>query len=146
MSLFIAFALIAAMGLMAAIRLAPSDPAVWHDQEAIFQWADDAGPWNDIVPLTGGATLRLSLAKGAPADLLSRLDVIAGAAPRTERLAGSIEDGRITWITRSALWGFPDYTSAETREDGLYVYARLRFGRDDFGVNAARLSDWLARL
>ena len=28
----------------------------------------------------------------------------------------------------------------------LHISARQRFGREDFGVNAARLKDWLARL
>jgi uncharacterized protein (DUF1499 family) len=99
-----------------------------------------------VVPLTGGAALRLAPARGAPADLLARLDAIALATPRTIRLAGSPADGRITWVTRSLLWGFPDYTTAEARPDGLYIHARLRFGRSDLGVNAARLQDWLGRL
>lgn len=144
-ALFIAFALIAAMGLMAAIRLAPSDPAVWHKSPELYEWVH-GGTWNDIVPMTGGASLRLSLERGAPANLLARLDRIATASPRTERLAGSPGEGRVTWITRSALWGFPDYTTAEARADGLFIYARLRFGRSDLGVNAARLRDWLSRL
>jgi hypothetical protein len=29
---------------------------------------------------------------------------------------------------------------------GLTLYARLRFGREDMGVNAARLRAWLAAL
>lgn len=66
--------------------------------------------------------------------------------PRTLRLAGSVAEGRITWETRSLFWGFPDYATAEVRPDGLYNYARLRFGSSDFGVNAARLQDWLSRL
>ena len=54
--------------------------------------------------------------------------------------------GRISWVPRSALWGFPDYTTAEVRPDGLYTYARLRFGRGDMGVNAARLQAWAQAL
>ncbi|MFN4131327.1 MAG: DUF1499 domain-containing protein, partial [Paracoccaceae bacterium] len=99
-----------------------------------------------VVPMTGGASLRLSQAKGAPGDLLVRLDRAAMATPRTMRLAGSAQAGRISWVTRSALWGFPDITTAEVREDGLYVHARLRFGREDLGVNAKRLERWLAAL
>ena len=58
------------------------------------------------------------------------------------------DEGRITWVTRSALWGFPDYTTAEvTPTDGgrsSTIFARPRFGSSDMGVNAARLEDWLA--
>jgi hypothetical protein len=130
----------ALLSFAALVRLAPSDPARWH----VAPLAD--GPWDEVKPATGAATLRLSLGRGAPADLLARLDAVAMATPRTLRLAGSVAEGRITWITRSALWGFPDYTTAEAREDGLYIHARLRFGSDDMGVNAARLRDWLSRL
>ena len=52
----------------------------------------------------------------------------------------------MTWITRSRLFGFPDYTTAEVRSDGLYVWSRLRFGKGDMGVNAARLNGWALAL
>lgn len=119
------------------VRLAPSDPARWHVAP------EATGPWGEVTAGEGWASLRL---QGDATDLLARLDAIALATPRTTRLAGSVDAGRITWITRSALWGFPDYTTAEVRTDGLYLYARNRFGRGDMGVNAARLRDWLARL
>jgi hypothetical protein len=122
-------------------RLAPSDPARWHVSPA-----PQTAPPGQVVPLSGGATLYLGSDKGAPADLLARLDTVAMASPRTTRLAGSLDEGRITWITRSALWGFPDYTTAEARADGLYIHARLRFGQSDMGVNAKRLTDWAAAL
>ena len=122
------------------VRLAPSDPGVWHVSPVV------EGPWDEVLPGTGAATLRLSSGRGAPLELLARLDALAMATPRTTRLAGSVAEGRITWITRSALWGFPDYTTAEARPDGLYVHARLRFGSEDMGVNAARLRHWLSRL
>jgi uncharacterized protein (DUF1499 family) len=141
----LAFTIVAALGLMTYIRLAPSDPADWHVTANLYGW-DQGGPWDQVVTMRGGATLRLSPAIGAPADLLARLDAIATATPRTSRVAGSVAEGRITWETRSLIWGFPDYTTAGVRDDGLYLYARLRFGLEDFGVNAARLQSWLARL
>jgi hypothetical protein len=126
------------------VRLAPSDPARWH----IAAVSDAAA---DCTVRAGRGDARAACATGdAPAALLARLDVIALATPRTTRLAGSVEEGRITWITRSALWGFPDYTTAEVRAEGagarVDLYARLRFGGGDMGVNAARLTDWLGRL
>lgn len=145
MGLFVAFVIIAALGLMAYVRLAPTDPAQWTTLPDLPVW-DQGAAFDQITPLTGAAALRLSSAKGDPADLLARLDTLAMATPRTSRLVGTVADGRITWITRSALWGFPDFTTAEVRSDGLYVYARLRFGKEDLGVNAKRLTDWLAAL
>ncbi len=143
MGLFIAFAIIALLGLMAYVRLAPSDPTVWDVSPVIYGWEHGA-PFDTVIPMMGGASLRLSTTKGDPAALLARLDTIALATPRTTQLAA--DSTRITWVTRSALWGFPDYTTAEVRPDGLYILARLRFGQSDLGVNAARLNDWLFRL
>jgi Protein of unknown function (DUF1499) len=145
MGLFIAFAIIAILGLMAFVRLAATDPAAWHQPPDLFLWEADTD-WDKVIPLEGGAALRLSSASGDPVDLLARLDGIAMATPRTTRIAGSQTEGRITWQTRSAFWGFPDYTTAELRPDGLYIYARLRFGSKDLGVNAARLQGWLRAL
>jgi hypothetical protein len=132
--------LVALAGFAAYVRLAPAEPARWH----VAPQAD--GPWGTVVAGTGFASLRLAQTRGDPRDLLARLDAVAMATPRTMRLAGSGGEGRITWVTRSALWGVPAYTTAEARPDGLYLRARLRFGRSDMGVNAARLADWLARL
>ena len=132
------------LGFGLYVRLAPSDPARWHVSPAPAAQADCTVEQGEG---DARATCRLPL---APAEALARLDAVAMATPRTTRLAGSAEAGRITWITRSALWGFPDYTTAEAKADGtgslLTVHARLRFGRGDMGVNGARLRDWLPKL
>jgi len=77
---------------------------------------------------------------------LARLAAVAEASPRVRLLAGSVEEGRMTWVARSVVWGFPDYVTAEAGPKGLEVWSRLRFGRSDLGVNWARLEDWLAQL
>ena len=137
--------LIVAAG-MAYIRLAPSDPARWHIDPA----PPMALPHGAVVAEPGAARAVLDLGTISPEEALSRLDAIALATARTVRLAGSPESGRITWITRSAVFGFPDYTTAAATRTGtsteVKIYARLRFGSDDFGVNAARLGAWIARL
>jgi len=137
----VAILILATVGFWAYVRLSPSDPAQWHtDPTTVYAWPQDS--WGEVVTLTGAAALRMPAADG----LLARLDDVAMATPRTTRLAGNVGDGRITWVTRSAFWGFPDYTTAQTGPDGLYVHARLRFGKSDLGVNAARLRDWQSKL
>lgn len=125
------------LGFGLYVRLAPSDPARWH-------LAPDLGAAQGLVPgtvkrLTGAAMLRLA---PASSETLAALDRAALATARSRRLAGSVQEGRITWVTRSRLWSFPDYTTAELTPDGLVLHARLRFGREDMGVNAARLRAW----
>lgn len=132
------------VGAGAWVRLAPSDPAVWHVDPVTEAAADGT-----VRTGLGDARVALVL-RGTPEEVLSKLDAIALATPRTRRLAGSAAEGRITWVTRSALWGFPDYTTAAVRSEAegtrLDLFARLRFGGSDLGVNAARLTDWVGRL
>lgn len=139
--LLVALALLVAGGA-GYIRFAPSDPARWHMAPRL-KALDGAQP-GAVLVVSGGAAVNLAVPD--PAAALARLDAIALATPRTQRLAGSVSEDRITWITRSRFWGFPDYTTAEVTPDGLLIYARQRFGSQDWGVNAARLQDWLAQL
>jgi len=119
--------------LMGYIRLAPSDPATWHRPPAVEENAD----------LPGGA---MRLVRPASATTLARLDALVRATPRTKVLAGSVQDGMITYVTRSRVMGFPDYTTVALDDDALRIHGRLRFGRSDLGVNAARIDGWLEAL
>ncbi len=117
------------LGFAAYVRLAPSDVARWH---VVREGAESRD-------FKGGA-LRVQ------AGGLAQLDVVARAEPRTQVLAGSAGEGMITYVTRSKLWGFPDYTTAWQEGSNLHVYGRLRFGQSDLGVNGKRLERWLAQL
>lgn len=142
MGLFAVVFLIAA-GLMAYVRLAPDDPARWHVAvRALSGEENAAGPGLHEVPR--GAVGFVPAAD--PGGVLAHLADIASASPRTKRLAGSLAEGRITWIVRSRLMGFPDYVTAETTAKGVRLWSRQRYGDRDAGVNLLRLTDWLGRL
>jgi uncharacterized protein (DUF1499 family) len=146
MTLTFAFAIIAALGLLAYIRLAPSDPAVWHVSPVTAAEAGQGSCLDSIITQVNGARAAC-ISTDTPESLLTRLDAIALATPRTTRLAGMPRSGRITWITRTALMGYPDYTTAEATQTQtgtrLDIHARQRFGGADLGVNTARLKEWL---
>jgi hypothetical protein len=126
--------LLAVAGLMAYVRLAPIDVAVWD--VALSPRPKVLGVASaEVVVMDNAAYVDV-----AGLDLAT-LDAVAMAWPRTERLAAT--EGRITWVTRTAFWGFPDVTTAEVGPDGVLIYARARFGTHDYGVNAARLRAWL---
>ena len=110
---------------LAYVRLAPSDAARWHKPVTI----------SEDKTFKGGAARVIVASEGT----LAKLDAAAQALPRTTVLAGSVAEGRITYVTRSAAIGFPDYTTIEQDGDTIKLYARLRFGRSDLGVNGARL-------
>ncbi|MEX0328603.1 MAG: DUF1499 domain-containing protein [Ruegeria sp.] len=130
MLLWLLIAVGVAMG--AYIRLAPSDLTRWHQTPAGETDRDDP---NGV----------LRIVETGP-DGLTRLDKIARKTPRTNVLAGSVAEGIVTYITRTRVFGFPDYTTAQQDGDTLRIFARLRFGRKDFGVNRERVTNWLALL
>ena len=132
------------------VRTAPSDVAQWHLDPMDVSKVPKK-------PKEGGWLVRTGPANAAPpvfatdaATLLSAFDEIVRETPRTELLFESPAEGRATYITRSALMGFPDYTSVkavpESGGAALMIWARNRFGISDMGVNRRRVEAWTAAL
>ena len=126
---------LAALALAAAVwvRVAPSDPAVWH-----------VDPVTAPDPTTPNFARVDRLVALPPAEVAARIEAVA----RTEgavRLAG--DPMFTTWIARTARMRFPDYVSIRLTPEGegtrLVALSRSRFGRGDQGVNRARLGRWL---
>jgi hypothetical protein len=116
----------------ALVRLAPSDPERWHIDPAT---APD--------PEAGGVKTRVTY--NVP-DALARFEAALMAEPRITLLAGTPEEGRMTFVARSLVMGFPDYITVSREDTELVILSRLRFGRSDLGVNRARLERVLDRL
>ena len=131
---FMTFWIILIIIVLAAgyVRLAPTDPAKWH--KALTFEKDRRLP---------GGTQKVIAAGG---DTLAKLDVIITAHPRIKVIAGSVEEGHITYEARTKVMQFPDYITVQQADDQLKIYSRLRFGRRDIGVNHDRLSAWLNTL
>lgn len=120
---------VAFVALLVIIRVMPSDPDRWHEMPENVSDRD----------LEGGAM------RSVEGDLAA-LDRIIRDTPRTEVLAGSVDEDMVTYVTRSRVFGFPDYTTVRQNDDRLEIYGRLRFGRSDMGVNADRIDGWLRQL
>lgn len=123
--------------LMAYIRLAPTNTARWH------QLPDVTGPGDTSEE---GGFLAVRRITAPAAEVLKAVEQRALATPRTRLLRGSVDEGMMTFQTRSLIMGFPDHTTVAVRGDLLVIYGRLRFGRSDLGVNRARIADWLDTL
>jgi uncharacterized protein (DUF1499 family) len=126
------------------VRLAPSDPELWHVDPSTVTGRN---PRNSYLLAPGGDAPAVQVAM-PPDQTAERLASIALATPRTRVLAG--QGTFVTYLTRSALWGFPDFTSVRILPSGdgseVLVYARSRFGDGDAGVNRARVKRWLDTL
>ena len=124
--------LVLVVGMMAYIRLSPTDVARFH--KPITATADE---------VRAGGAVRVIPGDG---ETFARLEADLGALPRTHRFAGSSEEGLVTYVTRSLVFGFPDYTTLQLVDGQIRMFARLRFGNSDLGVNAARLEGLISRL
>lgn len=120
------------VGGLAWIRLAPSDPAVWNVDPQVTADQD----------LADGVRRRIM----GGAETLQMLNAVILSTPRTDLLAGTPDDGQITYVTRSKWMGFPDYTTVKAEEGVIELYARARFGQSDMGVNRTRVEAWLEEL
>jgi uncharacterized protein (DUF1499 family) len=143
---------IAMLAAAAALRLLPSDPAVWHvDPVAVPAPATPnayrVGPEGGDQPVDAAAPVYAL----PSSELAARLDALAMAQPRVTRLARSADGCWATYVARSRVMGFPDYVSVRVIGLGeasstLAIFSRARFGRSDLGVNEARVKRWLAAL
>ena len=118
------------------VRLKPLPPEDFHRRGPSLEPGDTTEP---------GGVHAVRLVE-APQNALAQLDDVALATPRTRRLAGSVADSHVSYVTRSALWGFPDVTNAWIEGDRLHIHGHLVFGGSDFGVNRKRIEGWLAEL
>lgn len=84
-------------------------------------------------------------------QLAAALDEVASHRPRTYPLSRDAATGTMQWVARSAVLNFPDRVIAEISPSGettsnLVLYSQSLYGYSDFGVNRARLADWVTAL
>jgi uncharacterized protein (DUF1499 family) len=68
-----------------------------------------------------------------------------------EKIFGNINQGLVTYVCRSKVFGFPDYVSisfktVDVKRSSISIFSRSRFGRYDFGKNKQRVQKWLTEL
>lgn len=126
---------LATLALALWFRLAPSREEEWHVDIAAPGFRPGRN-WDAFCPAPESRW-----AEAGTPDL-ERLRQIAMNWPRTELAFGGPESELMTFITRSRLMGFPDYTTVGVRDGQICMVARQRFGTEDLGVNAARLRAW----
>jgi uncharacterized protein (DUF1499 family) len=145
MRLFVLLVLGVIVAVIVYVRLAPDNTAGVHIQ------AEPRGPGDYPTSVRFLAVRQIT---AAPEDVLRAITQAAMDRDRTKALAGTVDDGMVTFVTRSKLMGFPDYTTvsiipADTVDNAgplVMIDARLRYGKNDLGVNKARVASLLDAL
>ena len=84
------------------------------------------------------------------AELLTAVQALISAAPRTIFVAKDDTLRQLVFVQRSRIFRFPDTIWIQTVNRGpdtsLIIYSRSNYGYWDFGVNKRRVRNWLAKL
>lgn len=138
--------IVLAVGVMAWIRLAPSDPARWHEDPRLV--TRPTSPNFHLIRMVGGDEMP-RVFQMTPEALAAQIDQVA-RADGAQMIAGALAAGHMTYLSRTRLMGYPDYTSILIEPAGegamLLAFARSRFGHSDLGVNRARITRWIEAL
>ncbi len=134
---------------IAIVRTLGHDVERWHVDP---QTAPDPSTpnWYRVVP---DGENPASVYNVSAEELSRAFDRVVGNQSSIELLKDDRSSGgSVTWVQRSALFGFPDYISVRflPLEDGakstLAVFSRSRLGQSDLGVNEKRVTAWLTGL
>lgn len=137
---------------IAVVRLAKDVPEEWHVDPLKASKPSTPNSYRvgpvDATASPDDEAPRFAVPKS---ELATAFDAVALGENATHVLAGSADSGHVTYVQRSALFGFPDYVSVKflDADDGgstLVVFSRSRFGQSDLGVNKKRVVRWLDAL
>jgi uncharacterized protein (DUF1499 family) len=78
-------------------------------------------------------------------------DEMIAEEPRVQVLRRDITNQQIDYVQRTRLLRFPDlvtvrFVPVDDTHATLVIYSRSVYGEGDFGVNRARVEEWLAKL
>lgn len=135
-------------GSIVYVRSLSHDAATWHVDP---QTAPDPSTpnWYRVGP---DEPNRAPVFDVGTAELSAALDRVVASQSNIELLQDDRSTGGpVTWVQRSALFGFPDYVSVKVLPSGdqqstVAMFSRARLGQSDLGVNEKRVTAWLAEL
>ena len=140
------------------IRTTAHDPAEWHVDPLTFPTPESPNTFRVAPEIEGYEAVtteridQLSPIYDANPSIISKAwDEFVLRQPRTQRIAGTPEEGWMTYVQTSEYWRFPDYISVLFLDLGngqstIAIYSRSRCGDGDLGVNQERINDWLEPL
>lgn len=84
-------------------------------------------------------------------ELAAKVVATLAGEPRTELVARDETGLKFVFVQRSRIFRFPDTVNiavipVDASHATLAIYSMSNYGHGDFGVNIARVTDWLAKL
>lgn len=148
----VAIVAVLAVGLAAFTRSADVNAEDWHVDPTTAPPTGNPN-WYRLTPDSAPAERDAERDGTAPvftadvAALSAAFDAVALADDRVEVISGSAADGLVTYMQRSAFFGFPDFVSVTFVEvsggSSLAIFSRARDGKSDLGVNEKRVTRWV---
>ena len=139
---------------MYSIRTVTHDPAIWHVDPLTATPSQYPNYYrvarSDLTEWPVQQEAEIYAANAA--TVAAAFDAFVVAQPRVDRVAGTVEEGWLTYVQRTESFQFPDYISVrfydidDTGKSTLAIYSRSRFGQGDMGVNEARVKSWLTSI
>jgi len=136
------YTLLALIVLLIIVRFFPVDTEPFHEDPA------EPDRKRSEVRLIGREAPRFS---GEADDVLEAFRQIALSERGVRVVEGSVDEGMVTFVARSKVFGFRDFITVKAVGEAggltkLSVFARPRVNFYDWGVNARRLDRWLGEL
>ncbi len=136
-----------------AVSSAEHDPAIWHVDP--LTEPQTAKPHSFRVAPPGltqeYVDLPAPVYTANPTLMAKAFDDFVLSQSKTVRIAGSPEEGWMTYVQRTPSLNFPDYISVKFFDlnggkSTVAIFSRSRYGHGDMGVNEARVLAWLGTL
>jgi hypothetical protein len=154
MAIFLVFLTFAGTGgLFYYVLNVEHDPAIWHvdplsEPQSVkpnsFRMAPPALTEEFVDSPSPVYTVN-------PTLMAKAFDDFVLSQSKTLRIAGSPDEGWMTYVQLSPSLNLPDYISVKFIDlnggkSTVVVYSRSRFGYDDMGVNGERVMSWVGTL
>jgi len=154
MAIFLLFLTFAAfVGFFYYVSTIKSEPAEWHVDPLTAPTPVKPHSFRMAPPglTTEGVDAPSPVFSANPTLMAKAFDDFALGQPKTRRIAGSPEEGWMTYVQRSTAWNFPDYISVKFIDlnggkSTVAIFSRSRFGYSDLGANKDRVLRWVNTL
>lgn len=154
MAIFLIFLSVAAAGgLFYYVSTVEHDPAIWHVDPLTEPQSVKPHSFRMAPPaLTEESVDAPSPVYTANPTLMAKaFDDYVLSQSKTTRIAGSPEEGWMTYVQLSFSLNLPDYISVKFIDlnggkSTIAIYSQSRFGYDDLGSNEARVMAWVGTL